>query len=71
MVAVLAILALIGIAFFGAYVLRFILPTDHALQSFLTDDAIEARTSYMVKNYKFILGGVLIAYFTIVTIIYS
>lgn len=71
MLSALVILALIGIAFFGSYALRALLPSGHVLQSFVTDEAIEARTNFTVKHYRHIFGLALITYLTAVTVIYS
>jgi len=69
--AFLAMLAVIGVLFFGGHVLRMILPAEHSWQRVLTDEAIEARTHVLLKRWKAIAGFALVLYFVVVTVIYS
>jgi hypothetical protein len=56
---------------FGGVLLRRFLPADHALQKHLTDEAIEQYLAWVMKNGKYVLGGVLIFAFVLLTFLYS
>lgn len=61
----------VGAVFFGSYLLRAILPREHALQSRLTDEAIAGYVSLATKNVKGILGVLLVIYFLVAGALYS
>ena len=68
----LLLLLLLGaIVLVGGYLLRAILPRDHALQSRLTDDAIANYVGLAMKNVKGILGVLLVIYFLAVGFLYG
>lgn len=69
--SVILLIAFVGISIGGGYLLRIVLPKDHVLQAQLTDEAISSRITYIVKNFKGILGVLLVLYFVVVTVIYS
>ncbi|MGJ7528009.1 hypothetical protein [Variovorax sp. GB1P17] len=68
---VLFMVVLVGAVFFGSYLLRAILPRDHALQSRLSDEAIAGYVSFATKNVKGFMAVLLLIYFLVVGAIYS
>lgn len=64
------LLPLAAVVVFGGYLLRAILPREHALQSRLTHDAIANYASLAMKNVKGILGVLLVIYFLVVGFLY-
>ena len=69
--SVILLVAFVGIGMGAGYLLRTVLPKDHAWQARLTDEAISSRITYTVKNFKIVLAFLLVFYFVAVTIIYS
>ena len=56
---------------FGGPILRRLLAKDHVLQKYLTDDALESALGWIARNKGQIAGGLLLATFTVITIVYS
>ena len=56
---------------FGGSLLRKLLPSNHVLQKYLTDDAIEKYLAWIMRNGKYVLGGLLMLTFVTLTFIYS
>ncbi|KQX96049.1 hypothetical protein [Variovorax sp. Root473] len=67
----LLMVVLVAVVLFGGYLLRAVLPAEHALQARLTDEAISRYVDVVAKNAKGILACLLILYFTVVTFLYS
>lgn len=63
--------ALVGAVFFGSYLLRAILPREHALQSRLSDEAIADYVSFAMKNAKGVMAVLLVIYFLVAGALYS
>lgn len=61
----------IAIGLCGSYLLRAVLPANHPLQQKLTDEANFERVHYILKNFKGMVALLLIAYFTVITLVYS
>lgn len=55
----------------GGALLRHLLPTDHSLQRYLTDKAINSSLAWVMQNIHKIAGGLVILAFTIITLPYS
>lgn len=68
-VVLLFVFIVIGLC--GSYLLRAILPENHTLQQKLTDEANVERVHYILKNFKAMGLLVLIAYFALITLVYS
>ena len=68
---VVLLLVLMDIAMCGSYLLRAILPDSHPLQQRLTHEANLKRLHYILKNFKAMVGLLLVAYFTFITLVYS
>lgn len=64
-------IAAVGIVFFGGYLLRAVLPPEHALQARLTDEAMSRYVAFVTKNAKGLMASLLVLYFTVVTFLYS
>ena len=56
---------------FGGVLLRKFLPSNHTFQKYLTDNAIENYLAWIFRNGKYVLGGLLMATFVILTFVYS
>jgi hypothetical protein len=56
---------------FGGVLLRKFLPSNHAFQKYLTDNVIENYLAWIMRNGKYVLGGLLMATFVILTFVYS
>ncbi|GER18172.1 hypothetical protein VCH24_31960 [Variovorax boronicumulans] len=67
----LLMVVLVAIIFFGGYLLRAVLPAEHALQARLTDEAMSRYIDFVTKNAKGILACLLVLYFTVVTLLYA
>ncbi|MGJ7553614.1 hypothetical protein ACSFBI_06435 [Variovorax sp. RB3P1] len=67
----LLLFALMVTVLLGGYLLRVLLPRHHALQSRLTDEAISSYTDLLAKNFKGILGALLVIYFLVVGFLYG
>lgn len=65
------LLPLAAVVLFGGYLLRAILPRQHALQLRLTDEAIANYVGLAMKNVKGILGVLLVIYFLVVGFLYG
>ena len=69
--AALAFLALVGVLFFGAGILRSVLSKDHPLQAVLSEEVVSSAITWLWKNWRMLFGCALMAAFVVITIIYS
>ena len=56
---------------FGAPLIRRVLPKDHYLQKYLTEQRIESALAWLSHNKSKLAGWLLIVVFTLITLVYS
>ncbi|MES2190075.1 MAG: hypothetical protein V4454_08125 [Pseudomonadota bacterium] len=62
------LIVFIAIGLGGSYLLRAILPETHPLQQRLTHEANLKRVHHILKNFKAMLGLLLVVYLVVVTL---